>query len=129
MRKEQHRAVTRVSSRICPIAFVMVCLPLNCDRLWNFGGLRAFSFGLLDVDTALEEGAIFNADAGCSHVAGQRAFGANVDTIGGSNIAADLSKHDDFAGVDGGIDLPVAAHREAVAGQVDSAFDFAINIE
>ena len=107
----------------------MACLRLNCNRLWNFGGLRPFSFGLLDIDAALEERAIFNADAGGSHVAGQGTFGADVDAIGGGDIAADLAEHDDFAGVDGGIDLPIAADSEAVAGQVDGAFDFAINIE
>ena len=102
---------------------------LNCDRLWNLGGLRRFAFGLLDVDAALEEGAIFNADAGGSHVACQGTFGADVDAIGSGDIAADLAQNDDFTGVDGGIDLPIAADREAIAGQVDGAFDFAINIE
>jgi hypothetical protein len=41
-----------------------------------------------DVDAALEEGAIANADALCGHIPGQRTFTADVHTVAGIDITA-----------------------------------------
>src|SRR5215469_12489614 len=60
-------------------------------------GLRP---GLADVDTALEEGAVFNRDARRHDIAGQRPVTANVHTIASSEIAAYFSEHHDFARID-----------------------------
>jgi hypothetical protein len=51
---------------------------LNRDRLGNFRGLSGFAFGLLDVDAALEEGAVFDADALCNDIPSQGTFTADV---------------------------------------------------
>src|SRR5512141_256431 len=47
-----------------------------------------FLAGLADIDTALEESTVFDADALGDNIAGQRTFIANVDTVGGGKIAA-----------------------------------------
>jgi hypothetical protein len=69
-------------------------LELDRDRLgWLGSGGRAVCLlcvRLADVDAALEESAIFDADAGCSYVAGEGAFTANIDAIGSDDVAADL---------------------------------------
>ena len=67
------------------------------------GGCRGYgAFGfvawLADVDAALEEGAVFDGDAGGDDVAGEGAFAADVDAIGGLAVAADFAEDDDFAG-------------------------------
>src|SRR5205085_10112225 len=49
--------------------------------------------GLLNVDPALEEGAIFNADALRHDVTGERALIADVHTIGGVEVAPHLADH------------------------------------
>src|SRR5208337_264520 len=92
-------------------------------RLRRWGGCgRGFGIGLADVDAALEIGAIFNADAGGGHVAGEGALGANVDAVGRGDISLDLAQDHDFTGVDAGGYLAVATDGEAVAGQIDAAF-------
>ena len=55
---------------------------------------------LADVDTALEEGAIFDADALCNHIPGQGAFTANVNPVAGIDVAAHLAQNDYFTGRD-----------------------------
>ena len=76
----------------------------------HLGGLRLHGgrlrIGLADVDAALEESAVFNADAGRGHVAGEGAFRADIDAVGGGDIALELAENDDFAGADAGSDLP-----------------------
>src|SRR3954454_23203858 len=85
--------------------------------------------GLADIDAALEEGAIFDRDALGDYVAGQRTFVADVDAVGGGQVATDLAEDNDLARVDVGGDTAVAANGNAVASQVDRAFDAAIDIE
>ena len=88
-----------------------------------------FVAGLADVDAALEEGAVFDGDAGGDDVAGERAFAADVDAVGGLAVAADFAENDDLAGADVGGYLAVAADGDAVAREVDGAFDFAVDVE
>src|SRR5271154_7102675 len=45
-----------------------------------------------DVNAALEEGAIANADALCGHIPGQRTFTADVHTVARIDITAHLAK-------------------------------------
>ncbi len=99
-----------------------------------FGGCRghgAFGFvaWLADVDAALEEGTVFDGDASGDDVAGQGTFAANVDAIGGLAVAANFAENDDFAGADVGGYLAIAADGDAVAGEVDGAFDFTVDVE
>ena len=92
-------------------------------------GALGFVAWLADVDAALEEGAVFDGDAGGDDVAGEGTFAADVDAIGGLAVAADLTENDDFAGADVGGYLAVAADGDAVAGEVDGAFDFTVDVE
>jgi len=88
-------------------------------------GLSAFA----NVDAAFEEGAVFNGDAGCDNVAGERAVTANIDAVAGSEIATDFAEHDDFTGIDVGGDYAVASDGDAVAGEVDGTLHAAIDVE
>ena len=95
----------------------------------GWGAVLGVGAGLADVDAALEEGAVFDGDAGSDDVAGEGAFGADVDAVGGLAVAADFAEDDDLAGHDVGGYLAVAADGDAVAGEVDGAFDFAVDVE
>ena len=53
-----------------------------------------------DVDAALEEGAITNADALCGYIPGQRTFTADVHMIAGIDITAHLAKNHHFTSGD-----------------------------
>ena len=104
--------------------------------LWLGGGCGGgggaglgFVAWLADVDAALEEGAVFDGDASGDDVAGEGTFGANVDAIGGLAVAANFAENDDFASADVGGYLAVAADGDAVAGEVDGAFDFTVDVE
>jgi len=109
-------------------------LSLECtdglDRLGCFlhnRNRRGLAFGLLDVDAALEESAILDADARGRDIAGQSALGANVHAIRGRDIAAHLAQDHNLAGGDAGGDLAVSAYGYAVTGQIDAALDLAVD--
>ncbi len=110
---------------------------LDLDRLGrirrclNRGGrcCRRLGFRLLDVDAAFEEGAVFDADARRGHITGQSALGTDVHPVTGGDVAAHLAQNDDLTGTDAGRDLAIAAHGHAIAGQIDAAFDLAIDKE
>jgi len=107
---------------------IAACLCL--DWLWdNWCAGDWFAFGFADVDAAFEEGSIFNADTCCGDVSGKGALAADVDAVGRHDVAADLPEDDDFAGGDVGGYLAVSANRDAVAGEVDGAFNLAVNEE
>ena len=97
---------------------------LDDRRCRAAGGLGV---GLADVDSALEEGAVFDADASRSHVTGQSAFRTNINTIGRGDVPTNLAEDDDLAGSDVGRDLAIATDGDAIAGQVDAAFDLSID--
>jgi hypothetical protein len=99
-----------------------------------FGGCRGngalgFVAWLADVDAALEEGAVFDRDASGDDVAGEGTFAADVNAIGGLAVAANFAEDDDLAGADVRGYLAIAADGNAVAGEVDSAFDFTVDVE
>ncbi len=93
------------------------------------GGWLGFVAWLADIDAALEEGTVFDGDACGDDVAGEGAFGADVDAIGGLAVTADLAEDDDLACADVGGYLAIAADGDAVAGEVDGAFDFTVDVE
>jgi hypothetical protein len=99
------------------------------DLRYSGGRGSRFGIGFADVDTALEESAIFNADAGRSYIAGEGAFGANIHAVSSGDIAANLTQNDNLASGDAGGDLAVATHGNAIAVQVDAALDFAVDEE
>src|SRR5512146_1547715 len=85
--------------------------------------------GLANVDPALEEGAVFDADALRNHVAGKRPFVADIYTVGGGQVAANLAQDHDLAGADIRRDHAVTANGYAIAGKVDRASHAAVNIK
>src|ERR1019366_8892506 len=86
-----------------------------------------FSTSHADVDAALEEGSIFDADAGGGDVACEDTFGTNVDAAGSQDIARELTENNDLAGADASRDIAVFAHGNAVAGNANTALDFAVD--
>jgi hypothetical protein len=104
--------------------FFFFCLRGGCR-----GSALGFVAWLADVDAAFEEGAVFDGDACGDDVAGKRTFAADVDAVRGLAVAANFAENDDLAGADVGCYLTVAANGDAVAGEVDGTFDFAINVE
>jgi len=84
--------------------------------------------GFADIDAALEEGTVLDADSLRHDIAGQRTFVANVNAVGCSNVAAHLPQDDGLTGGDVGGDDAIAAHRHPVARQVNRAFHAAIDV-
>src|SRR5579864_9038685 len=58
-----------------------------------------------------------------------RTFGADIDAIGALDVAGHLTHDDNFAGVNGGIDLAVAADGDPAVGHGDLALDAAVNVK
>src|SRR6476660_272231 len=85
--------------------------------------------GRLHLHAALEDGAVLDADALHHHVAGNGTFAADVEAIAADDVALHLTHDHDFAGVDVGGNHAVAAHGHAMFGNIDGAFDAAINEE
>jgi len=66
-----------------------------------------------DVDAALEEGPITNADALCGHIPGQGTFTADVYTVAGIDVADHFAKNDYFTGSDIRRHLCIPANRDS----------------
>jgi len=89
----------------------------NLDRLRSrsyHGGLLAFR--LADIDTALEERAILDADTGCGNIATQRTFSTNIHAVSGRDVSTHLAQNHNFACRNAGRNLTVPAHSHAVTG-------------
>src|SRR5205807_7346404 len=67
-------------------------------------GFLGFAIGLLpglaNINAALEESAIFNGDALGDHVAGQRAFAADLYPVAGVQVTAHLADDHDLTRAD-----------------------------
>src|SRR5207245_10961044 len=102
-------------------------------RLSRRSALGLFAIRLLaalaNVDAALKERAVLDADARRHYIAGERAIAANVDPVARGQVAAHFAEHHDFARIDIGGDDSVAANGYAVASQVDGAFHAAVNVK
>jgi hypothetical protein len=81
------------------------------------------------LDAAFQNGSIFNADALGDHVARQRAFAADIQTVGALYVALYLAQDDHFAGADVGGDAAVASNGDPVLGKIDGALDSPIDVE
>src|SRR6185437_2483021 len=77
-------------------------LSRSCGQL---GGLNGFHLGsavhfllagLANINAALEVSAVFDADALADHVAGKRAFVADVHAVTGSDVALHFAEDDEF---------------------------------
>jgi len=105
------------------------CRFVGRDRLlFAVGFLLSLLAALADVDSALEEGAVFDRDARGDHVAGQRTVAADIDAVAGGQISANFAEDDDLPGIDVGGYHAVAANRNAIAGKIDGPFYSAIDI-
>src|ERR1700677_523118 len=108
----------------------------DCRRLGN-GSVFLFAIWLLraalatfaDINSALEECAVFDGDAGRDNITGEGTIAADIDAIAGGKIAAHFAEDHDFTRVDVGRDYTIAADGDAIAGQADGAFDAAIDVE
>jgi hypothetical protein len=78
---------------------------------------------------ALQNGSVFNADALGDDVSRERAFAADVQTVGALNVALHLAQDHNFTGDDVGGDAAVSSDGDAVLGKVDGAIDSTIDIE
>lgn len=93
----------------------------RCRRVGRLG------FSLFNVDTAFEEGAIFDADASCRYVSGQGPLCTDIDTVSCIDVAANLAQDDNFAGVDAGGDLTISADGDAVPRKIYAALNLAVD--
>ena len=71
-----------------------------------------------DLHAAFKNGSIFNADPLGDHIARQRTFAADVQTIGDLNVAVNLAQNYNFAGADVGGDAAIAADGYAVSAKL-----------
>ena len=88
---------------------------------------RRLPVGLANVDAALEERAVLDADARCGNIAGQSAFRTDVNAIGGCDVALQLAEYHDLARADARIDHAVFADRHTIPGDIDAALDLSID--
>src|SRR5208282_2895787 len=63
------------------------------------------------------------------NVAVDRAFAADVDAVAALDITGHFAHDHNFAGLDAGVNLAVAADGHAALGHGDLALDAAINVE
>src|ERR1043166_1208053 len=84
---------------------------------------------LADIDSALEEGAVFDGDSGCHYVAGERTVAADIYAVAGAQVSLYFAEHYDFAGIDVGRDYAVTSYGHAISRKVDGTFYASIDIE
>ncbi len=90
------------------------------------GGL---GFGRVDFDAALEVGAVLDADARRGNVSDDRAIPLDLDAAASVDVADDMARDADFAGVNFGMKMGGGAHSEFVSVQRNRAFHFAVNLQ
>ena len=83
----------------------------------------------LDLDAALQHGAVLHADAHGGNVSCDRAFAADIHAVAAIDVSVHLAHHHNLAGSDVGLRAAVAADGDAVVGQADLAFDAAVDVE
>ncbi len=116
-----------------PVAELSVRNPGGIDRIGQrkrrLGINRRFLCSrLADVDPALEKRSVLDRDPLRDHVAGQSAVGANVNPVGGVDVALHFAEHHHFPRRDVGLHLAVPANRHPVAVERDRALDFAVDV-
>src|SRR5208337_2482429 len=116
------------------IFLARLCAGGGCQGPGRLGwllGLRLrvlFAFAA-DLNSALERGAVFHADAHGGNVAVDCAFGADIHAIAALDVAIHFAHDHDFAGLNAGVDLAVAADGDSALGHGDFAFDAAVDVE
>jgi hypothetical protein len=90
-------------------------------------GLRWRTASLLHVHAAAEVGTLGNGDARRDDVAVDRPVVADIDFLGGSDVADDLADHDDRLGEDRCLDSAVRPDRQCVIAQLDLPLDVTLD--
>ena len=85
--------------------------------------------GRVQLHTATQHVAVFDADALADHVAGESAFAADVHAIAAFDIAGDFAHDYDFTSGDIGLHDAIAAHGYAMILECDGAFHAAVNVK
>src|SRR5205814_7082197 len=99
-------------------------------KLLSLGGVSVdLVFGFLEIDAALEERAIFNAQAVRYHITGQSTFCTDVNAVADRHVAVKLSHHDDFLGIDVGGNGSVPSDGHPVIGKIDAALNAAVDVK
>src|ERR1700722_8179751 len=116
------------------LAFAICRLCVDSDRLRRCNGRRRTTFqigaaGLANVNAALEERTLLDRNSRCDHVAGERAFAANIHAIAGLAVTTNLTQHDDLARYDVRGNLAIAAHGHTISRQIDCTFDLAVDVQ
>ena len=95
------------------------------------GGSRSRFLGVQshDIDAALEICAIFDDDAGGLDITHQLGILANVQLVHGFHVSLDLPEDHDFAGFHCCLNAAAGADGELIFGELDGAFDVAVDIE
>src|SRR3974390_3364462 len=96
-------------------------------RLRSFRRLALHFRSGLHLHAALEDGAVFDADALDDDIAGHRAVAADVEAVAADHVALYLAHDDDFARVNVSSHHAVAADGDAVLRNVDGAFHAAVD--
>src|SRR5579862_3153895 len=89
----------------------------------------SFRLRLLDIDAALEQRTIFDADARRNDVPDQLRILADIDFVGSHDVTLHLAEDDDFPGAYVGLDAAIRADGDFVLLRFDGAFDIAIDVE
>ncbi len=90
------------------------------------GGL---GLGRIDFDTALEVSAVLDADARGGNISDDGAIPLDLDAAASVDVAHDMARDADFAGVNFGMKMGGGAHGEFVSVQRNRAFHFAVNLQ
>src|SRR5258708_27035201 len=110
-----------------------------CPNRYGLAGRNALVFAvcfwlarlsaLADVDATLEEGSVFDRNAGRHYVAGERTIAADVDSITSRQVAAHFAQHHDLARVDVRRNHAITTDGYAVSGRVNGAFHASITVQ
>ena len=96
------------------------------DRRRCWRGLR---LGLLDIDTAFEQGAVFDADTRGNDVSHKLRILTDINLVRGLHVALHLPEDDDLPGPNAGLNTTVRPDRYFILLRFDRSFDIAIDIE
>src|SRR5207253_1202891 len=110
---------------------------MHCRLCWLGRSLLGLSllrlisllFDSADLHAAFQEGSILYADPVGCHIARQRAFAADIQTVRALDVTLHLADNHNFAGTDVGGDATVTPNGDALTGKINGALDSAIDVQ
>jgi len=93
------------------------------------GSRRGLGLRLFDIDAALEQRSVLNADASRNYVSDEFCVFADIDLVRSFDISLDLTKDDDLAGANAGLHTTVRPNGNFVLNRLDRPLDIAIDVE